>query len=561
MAEIMNHLRGICLRLILFLSASGLARTPLDFPAEKNNVQILPQKFEFSLRDASKLLLGNRIIDTEQFRFDLSFPENRPQLLIAWPQNVVPEGRIVFTNPSGLNVWSQTISKSQSQLTLKDATTLVNTLATLSFFRFCVGYYEIDTGLDVCSPELMLKGVGRQMQVTSRNLDHKAQVQINGRTVTHHGIVFLNDEKESLSFRALSRSGAEFKMDTRRIFLKFPDVQDIDEQTFMLTVEGPLPLAPSNFKKISETRWMVPLRKERAMIYVSGQGQVPLRQEFIVQGPIPSSANRVFLRTAASQKTYASNLFLSGDVSKRGTLQPIDANSDVTVTGSEFQWYIKSVPAGLGRTSYLGVAEEGTVFSAAYQTSKQDSGRLEVGALFNSDETSFALSGNVLLWFENTFLGSQSTFQRLGTSLIYRQELGGDTPLINTAIHLLFRQRSGMQFWDPSFYFGIGMESWNFESQSLQTFSPLIGYAGNTPKWLRAYFDWHEIDLKYALPVKTSNTELAQAWTARWQMYRPWMDGQKLKFNLGLQGVDFSNLTEERKAVGVFVEGAWVKTF
>ena len=42
---------------------------PLLFPARKNNVQILPQKFEYSLRDAYRFLLGNRIIDTSHFEF------------------------------------------------------------------------------------------------------------------------------------------------------------------------------------------------------------------------------------------------------------------------------------------------------------------------------------------------------------------------------------------------------------------------------------------------------------------------------------------------------------
>jgi hypothetical protein len=558
-AETMNHSRRICLSTTALFCSLALGRIPLDFPAEKNNVQVLPQKFEYSLRDASKLLLGNRIIDTEQFRFDLSFPKGKPQLVIAWPSQIVQEGRIVFTNPSGISVWSQPI-KGQTQLVLKDASTLVRALSSLSFFRFCVGYYEIDTGLDVCSPELMLKGVSANTDVVTRSQEQKATVQINGRTVTHHGIVFLNDEKESLSFRAISRSGAEFKMDTRRIKLEFPDVQDIDETTFMLTVQGPLPLAPSNFKKISDTRWMVPLLKERALIYVAGEGQVPLRQEFIVQGPVPSAGHRIYLKTLATQKTYASNLSLVGAVGKMGTLQPIDGNSDVSVSGSQFQWYIRNVPAGLGRTSYLGVTDEGTVYSAAYQTSKQDSLRLEIGALFNSDESSFAVNGEAQLWFENTFLNSAWAFQKLGLNLHHYQELSGDTALINSGAHFVFRQKSGLQFWDPSMFFGLGFENWIFDSQSISTFSPLIGYMGPAPKWMRG-FNWHEFDLRYSLPGKSSDNELKQAWVARWKAYRPWMDSQRLKVSVGLQGVDFKNPIEKRSATGVLLEGAWVKTF
>ena len=267
----------------------------MDFPAEKNNIQILPQKFEYSLRDNTKLLLGNRIIDTKQFQFQLSFDNEKPKIYFAWPSQVVQEGRIIITNPSGVSIWSQNFTKSQSEFQIQDATQLVRSLSAVSFFRFCVGYYEINTGLDVCSPEIILKGSGNDLTALFRTKNQKAFVQINGRNVTHHGIVFLNDERESLSFRAVSSSGAEFKMDTRRIQVEYPDVLDLDEKGFILTAKGPYPLAPTNYKKLPDGRWSVPLLKQRAQIYIEGEGKVPLRQEFIVQGPLPTAQHRVHL--------------------------------------------------------------------------------------------------------------------------------------------------------------------------------------------------------------------------------------------------------------------------
>ncbi len=552
----MNHFSKISLSFFFLFPILTESRTPLYFPAEKNNIQILPQKFEYSLRDQSKFLLGNRIIDTEQFKFDLVFEGQKPQLLISWPANVVQEGRIIFTNPSGLNVWSQPISNSNSELVLKDATTLVRALAGLSFFRFCVGYYDIDTGLDVCSPEIMIKGVGTKMSVSPRSQDQKPLVQINGRTVTHHGIVFLNDEKESLSFRAISRSGAEFKMDTRRIFLNFIDVQDIDEKSFLLTVEGPFPLAPSNVKKISEKMWSVPLCKERAMIYVAGEGQVPLRQEFIVQGPLPTSQHRVHLKSSAGQRTYASHLSVLVEKGSAGDLVAIDASSRIIQSGTNYLWSAKNVE----KISYLGVQDEGTTFQAAYATSRQDSAKVELSLNLQSDEFQFSALAEAQLWFERTFIDHPLTYQKVGLDFYFEQDLSSKNSISSMQLFSLYRKNSGLQYIDPSWYFGIGFQNWTFESKSNLTFAPRLGWTGVSFKRI-PYFNWQEFDVRYSLPGKSSTFDLKSAWLARWKLYHDLKDNQKLKLALGLKSIELEVGSESVRSTSVLIEAGWVKTF
>jgi hypothetical protein len=453
-------------------------------------------------------------------------------------------------------VWSQPISNSNSEIVLKDATTLVRALAGLSFFRFCVGYYDIDTGLDVCSPEIMIKGVGTKMSVSPRSLNQKPLVQINGRTVTHHGIVFLNDEKESLSFRAISRSGAEFKMDTRRIFLKFIDVQDIDEKSFLLTVEGPFPLAPANVKKISEKMWSVPLYKERAMIYVAGEGQVPLRQEFIVQGPLPTQKHRVHLRSTTGQRTYASNLSVLVEKGAAGNLVPIDTSSQVIQSGLNYLWSAKNVE----KVSYLGVQDEGTIFQAAYSTSRQDASRAELSFNLQSDEFQFSALAEAQLWFERTFIDHPLTYQRVGLDFYFEQDLNSKNPISSLQLYSLYRKDSGLQFIDPGLYFGIGLQNWTFESKSNLTFAPRFGWVGANFKKV-PYFNWQEFDVRYSLPGKSSTFDLKSAWLARWKHYRDLKDSQKLKVTLGLKSLELEVANEKVQSTSVLVEAGWVKTF
>ena len=556
----MHHFVKIFFSLALFSSLSAVAKIPMDFPAEKNNVQVLPQKFEYSLRDNAKLLLGNRIIDTNEFRFRLFYEDSKPQVYLAWPSQVVQEGRLLITNPSGISVWSQPITKSQSEFRIKDATTLVRALSGLSFFRFCVGYYDIDTGLDVCSPEIYLKGTDRNLTTSLRSTPQKAFVQINGRNVTHHGIVFLNDEKESLSFRAVSSSGAEFKMDTRRIKLEFPDVQDLDEKGFVLTIKGPLPLAPTNFKKLGDGRWSVPLLKERAQIYIEGEGKVPLRQEFIVLGRLPTNQHRVHLYSSLSQKTYLSQMMIIGEPGKLGNLKTLDASSEISRSGSQFQWYVRNIPPGMGKTSYLGVEDKEQVFQAAYTTSRQDSARIELGAYANSDDMILGLSVEAQLWFETALLKSVMTYQRFGLSLQYAQDLSSDVKTTMTELDLLFRNERGLQFWDTSIIFGFGFQNWSFDSESLSTFAPVVSWVSPAFPWTR-YFDWQEMDLRFSLPTKKSNLELTQAVLLKWKLYKSYEEGKKIKVGLGLRSLETDVNNEKSQSVGLLLEAGWVRTF
>ncbi|MFN8845631.1 MAG: hypothetical protein ACK5V3_17860 [Bdellovibrionales bacterium] len=555
----MNPSREIFLSLF-FLSTLAWSSFPLDFSAEKNNIQILPQKFEYSLRDSTKLLLGNRIIDSEQFRFEFKYNNAKANIKIIWPEGLIQEGRVLLTNPSGLEIWSREFVKGQKEIELKEVSSLLNKISSFSFFRFCVGYFQLDTGLDICSPELMLKGTAEDLQVVSRNQEQRPEVQINGRTVTQHGIVFLNDDKETLQFRAVSKSGAEFKIDTKKTVLEFPDVIDINEKSFLLTVEGPTPLAPSNFKKVSENRWTVPLLKERAQIYISGAGQVPLRQEFIVVGPLPKSSNRIYLKTQPNQKSYSSQMTLIGDNPREGTVQSVDRGSDVKKLGSSFQWIVRNVPTGMGKTSYLGVFDGEQTFSASYKTSRQDSGRIEIGGLLATEASRMAFNGEAQLWFENPFKSQVWSFQRMGIGLHHIQEVSGDDLLSSTNLSFYFRIKSGLQYWDPSFYFTFGPENWTYESSSFQSFNLGVGWVG--PAWNRiSYFDWNEIDLKYSLPGNTSSLDLKQALLVRWKLYKTIEETQKFKFGLGLQSLEILTATAERKASFLNIEGAWVKTF
>jgi hypothetical protein len=528
---------------------------PLFFPLKLNNVQPLPQKFEYSLRDAYRFLLGNRIIDTSQFEFVMYPSASGTQVEVRWPPNLFESGNISILSPSGVSIWSSSVTEKQNVIKLQNSDALINKLLNLSFFKFCVSQYEVNTGMEVCSPELLLKGSGQNIRAVYKPHNRPASIQINGRPVTPHGIVFLNDEKESLSFRAVAVSGAEFKMDTRSINLEFLDVTSVSDNLMAVTIKGPYPLAPSEYRILKDGLWTVILKKDRALVYIAGAGQVPLRQEFVVQGPLPIEANRLYLEKSSPTKAYASSLELHGWNPQKGTPQAADSGSDVASVGDRFTWSLKNLTYGQDKSSHIQVADSGNVFAASYSFSRALANRLELFGGINSYKTTLYVGGEAQMWLESLPIINRISQQRTGLGLIYNQDLSGNTKAVLMELDFYWRLTRGLQLMDPSFYFGLGLQNWSLNSHGIQTFAPFIGWMGNAPAKLK-YFDWQELTLKQSLSAKSSEVDFKSRTDLRWKLYQPLSDQTKLRYSLGI----YSESTIKNRS-GALVEGAWVMSF
>jgi hypothetical protein len=159
----------ICISIIYSVQSFAVERgQPLLFPAKQNNIQPLPQKFEYSLRDAYRFLLGNRIIDTSHFEFLIRPTSTELLVDIRWPENLFENGTLAVLSPSGVNVWSTQLKENQNFVTVPNANPLVTKLLGLSFFKFCISRYELNTGMEVCSPELIAKGNGGKLRIESK---------------------------------------------------------------------------------------------------------------------------------------------------------------------------------------------------------------------------------------------------------------------------------------------------------------------------------------------------------------------------------------------------------
>lgn len=549
---------GLHLILLSLVSYHGQAAEkgqPLLFPATQNNIQVLPQKFEYSLRDAYRFLLGNRIIDTSLFEFTVRPSNSNVEVDIRWPDNLFSKGALNILSPSGVSIWSTNLQDNQNFISIKEGSGLVSKLLGVSFFKFCISQYELNTGMEICSPELIAKGSGKKLVVQNNKLPNKPRIQINGRSVTPHGIVFLNDANESLSFRAIAASGAEFKMDTRSINLDFMDVISLNENLMSITIKGPYPLAPSQYKILRDGVWSVSLKKDRALVYIAGEGKVPLRQEFVVQGALPTEEHRLYLEKSSPTVAYASSLELRGWSPEKGIPQASDPASDVAVTGNRFAWSLKNLNIGKDKVSSIQVVDGKDIFTAGYSFSRAYSNRIELLGGLNTFESTLYVGAEGQMWFESLPILSHLTQQRVGLGIIFNRDVTGDFKAMLIEFDFYWRLKQGLQLIDPSFVVGAGLQIMSFESESVQTFAPFVGWAGNGFKKMK-YFTWQEVFLKQSMPAKAGNLDVKSRTELKWKLYHPLQDQSKLRYSIGA----YSEETTKKRSGGL-LEAAWVWVF
>ncbi len=159
------------------------------------------------------------------------------------------------------------------------------------------------------------------------------------------------------------------------------------------------------------------------------------------------------------------------------------------------------------------------------------------------------------MWFQSLPLIPHLSQQRAGLSIRYNQDLTGKTKTILNELNATWRITPGLQLIDPSFFIGLGLQTWTFQSSSLQTTAPYIGWMGHAFKKMSS-FDWQELSIKQSLPAKSSHFNFKTRSDFQWKIYQPFKNQTKLRYTLGAYT---ENAFEKRS--GLYVEGAWVVIF
>lgn len=471
----------------------------IQFPAEKNNLTPLAQKFEFQFIEDEILVLGNDAINPLNFTLEIQkTPAQKDNFIISWPSSIFSSGELQIKNNIGKLIWSQTIESIKAtpqilqnpsgfkeeisksfvrQISPDD----FEVISHLPFFKLCASKINKKSRALFCTPDLYIKKEDSNYFVKPRNTatTEAAQVTINGKNIGNQGIIVLNSSDENLYFTAISKTGAIFEFETLKRDVLFKDVtQGKKTEELNLIFSGTEPLMESRFKKISTGTYLVTLEKEKPSLFLKGEVDIPMKQEFSLKGSLPLPEDRPQLLQKAKTVTYSSEIELLLKPSPKTTLSNYDENSEVIPTENGTLWKLKNLENQKNNTRYLKIKKGTDEFVGSYNVSKFSSFSFGVIADF-ALPTQLSTKLYSEKWFENFIgLNSNLTNYRWGLHASLDKSLYNSSSSIshqNIEIQLLHRLIPDYLSLNNQWIFGTSFQSIQFSDKNAAISGTALG--------------------------------------------------------------------------------------
>lgn len=523
---------------------------PLYFQADKNNLQVLPQRFEYTLLDQNRLKVGNILIDTTEIQFQIERTNDKKNpyaIRFQWPAGLIKEGQLAIKNNSGKAIFNRNIQS--SDLKLSGATTnedglivetasltfsdvdasMIDDMKYFPFMTFCIFKESYETRLYLCSKELYLSSQGGAMVIKSRDsIKRNANIDINGKVVGNQGIIYLNDRNENVAFKAHTQTGAFLEIETRMKDVDFKDVVlSPDGKRIILTASGAKPFDTRNVKVFSDDEWQITLPRSRPVLYLKGEGDIPMRQEFFIRGVLPREGNRIFVSPRSPSRTYSSSLRLTGVTPKgiEASTLPNETTAALKKTkGQQFQWSIHDIPSGVNSRHYLLSKHGDEAFTVGYDVFRGRPFVFDLKANYQTRSATGYASLGLQWWIEN-MLGLDADWARFhwGLSVRYASQImkNDEAPEFDKInFELLWRAQEGFYFVDSTWGLYLPVEMLQGSDSSLMAYG--AGFFMHTktqnPMW-RKWATWSELKAQY-LFAGTGDVELSSAYQLGWTAYK-----------------------------------------
>jgi hypothetical protein len=196
----------------------------MNFPADKNQIQILSQRFEYGLLDADRLKIGDILIDGNQVGFQLQMPSSKKvQIDFFWPTALLKTGEIILKDNNGKAIFRKSFQPQDIKLSPKSSSNdshlreeigsisvssfpedVLEDMKYMPFMNLCLFREEGKMKILFCSKELYLSSKDGQVIVKPRNSTKvEAKVEINGKRVTNEVGAILLSQKMNLSLSNL----------------------------------------------------------------------------------------------------------------------------------------------------------------------------------------------------------------------------------------------------------------------------------------------------------------------------------------------------------------------
>lgn len=491
--------------------ARAETRTELFFPVEKNGVQVLPQRFEYQLLNKDQFRVGNILINAKQIDFQIlpSSGPNRYKLRFQWPVGLLNQGEIVIKDNSGKGIWFQKIQAHQVALsedqtlatyeTETEVPSLIRAIQLYPFFRFCVHREEPLNKTYLCSKDLFLRRPKDQITIEKHDSYRpQSYVEINGRTVGDQGMIFLNSPSEFISLRALLLSGATLEIDTRMKKINFKDVLlSPDGKQIIVRAQGSEPADPSNVEhdpKAPSDEWQIRLDTQRPFTYVKGEGDLPLRQEFLIQGPVRKEDVKVTVTQGGSDQIFQDEVTLTLQPATGLKLLPADKKTKLDSLGeNQYKWTLTGLKKNEVNRRYIKVSSSDGEYFAAYD--------LKRSAAFDG-----SLRLMAPLWAEANLLYTPRV--NWGFDLQFDmplQKSDSDPDLKITTVGAQYRFSPGLHLQDSVLAAEAYLQSFRADSTSLLLYGLALQAEYKNPRFWGGRFPW--TFLKIRLPLGLDNAD------------------------------------------------------
>jgi hypothetical protein len=513
----------------LTASAAPEGRPELFFPLEQNHVKILPQRFEYELIDKDRFRVGDVLINAREIGFQLipvDAHKNRYKIRFQWPAGLLQQGEIAIKDNSGKALWIKSIDSHQIQLrsprdlpgpgahlrsqlatyeSTGDVFEVLTQLKQVPFFRFCIHREEPLTRIYLCSKDLYIKADDSQFRILARDSYRPSSfVEINGRAVGGNGIVFLNAPSEYIYLRTLLLSGANLELETRMKPVEFKDIAlDADGRTLRVRAEGAEPVDPSQVKKISDSEWETSLRLDRPFTYLKGEGDLPLRQEFLITGPVRKDTLHVYVTSKPQTETYSSHVTLGLQTLAENSLSPYDRRTTLNkLSESDYEWTLSDLEKNSANRRYLKVTSPEGVFVGAYDVHR-----------------SLSLDGELRLmlplWAQFRLQGTLN--RRFSSYLSYDQQMvkkssEPDVKLITVGFQ--YRMPAGIHLEDAAFGPSLDVTAFQNDIKSVLLMNAGLFAEFHSPAWYRQWLPWTILRAKMPVTIMDADYKLKSSWDA-----------------------------------------------
>jgi len=561
-----------CIAFGVTLGAQGADSIPLFFQADKNNIQVLPQRFEYNLVDEDHIKIGDIVIDGTTFGFQIATSKEFPgkyRARFIWPAGLLKEGSLLLKDNTGKAVWTTNFNRKtvkfvnqqggEKEETNKGFRTqlaelvidqispaLIEDMKYYPFMSLCISRTNQDTRIYLCSKELYLTSKDNRLMVRARSQGKRTPfVEINGKSVGNQGSIFLNDENESIGFRAMTQSGAVLEVETRMKPVDFKDVVlTPDKKEIVVTASGTEPVNEEKVKRISDEEWQFNLDAERPILYLKGEGNIPMRQEFYVKGEVPVEVARPSLEKDSFNRINRPELELTGTAAPNTVVSSNAPNEKVEkLEDNHFRWKLTEIPAGESSRHYLRVAYDKSSFLAAYDVYRDFP--FEAGLLgsYWTPAGQFYADLYGTWWIEN-FVGSSAPWSRLHWGVNIKESLmltkkDGEANANVTHLELIWRNTPGFHFQDKTWGLTLPYEIIQGDGFSVSGFGLGAFYSDKAQKRYQRYMNWYDIKFNYLVGAGSGDVKLKSGMNLIGTAYRHVDKRLSWTYGLGISQYSF----------------------